>query len=440
LYEPAVFVRAACTVLELLYAGHPKLAMMAELATRLEQQAADDLLLLTDEERSSLHARLRPVADLGHGDLSVIVHSVSGNIPVAAEEARTLGAALHALEGAARPKGSVPAVVQFLAALASTRSEVYKSVWAWIDECAGRLEIAPDELARLRAGWPAAPQSQRVRVALSIVDENPRSIGRYRLSRWLHGADGRVSHKRDEGVPRSKEELSAGGEAMLAEFHEIFQSAEADVVEVEFFLPGSVINLDVDRWHVGSEASAPRVGNLFPVVIHSADRMRDGLYHAAWKKRWQVLTRSPHREAAQWMRWKDQVPPTGDLIPELSDYDALSALLADRESLCCLGLHECGELVVQITAAIQAGVPAVIWRRDGGDVAELRSLLAELADDGRLAELPTRVTDLRRRARGRREHAGSNVSLIWDDYNDRTAFIAGWQPPQVVQGADNDRT
>jgi pimeloyl-ACP methyl ester carboxylesterase len=38
LYEPAVFVRAACTVLELLYAGHPKLAMIAELAARLEQQ------------------------------------------------------------------------------------------------------------------------------------------------------------------------------------------------------------------------------------------------------------------------------------------------------------------------------------------------------------------------------------------------------------------
>lgn len=64
------------------------------------------------------------------------------------------------------------------------------------------------------------------------------------LSRWLRWDNGTISHKYDERVPRGKDELRAGGEGMLGTFHEIFQSA--GVEEVEFFLPISAINLNVD--------------------------------------------------------------------------------------------------------------------------------------------------------------------------------------------------
>ena len=224
---------------------------------------------------------------------------------------------------------------------------------------------------------------------------------------------------------------------MLGKFHEIFQSAAVE--EVEFFLPISAINLNVDMWRVGMGDYRPIVGNRFLVVIHSTDRLNDHMFHAAWKQRWTALGQARGDGSARWLRWTDGVQPSGDLIPKLRDYDVLTAMLVECGALCCLGLYESGVLLdMQVMVAAQVGVPAVLWRRDGGDVTQLRSLVSSLAANGQLSELPAKVAELRRAAAGEPEdHLGRHISLIWDSYDEREALIAGLRSPQEVQETKN---
>jgi len=432
----AVFVRAACDELTAMARSHPKLPVIQELAARLEAGAEDELRLLTDAERAALRAALLPVSGLSAGGLAVIVNSVPEVVPLAVEGADTIDALLDVLEMAATPRGEIPVLILFLAALAGRKPRVRDDVWAWIDRCAPRLGVGAEELAPLRHVTPDAGQPLRVRAALAVTEENQYSASRYQLSRWLRWDTGKISDKHDEGVLRSKDELPAGGEEMLATFHEILRSADAAVVEVEFFLPISVINLNVDMWRVGHGDYVPLVGHDFRVVTHSTDRMNDGMFHAAWKRRWAAMRQSHGSDSARWLRWADGVPPSGDLIPRLRNYDVLKKLLTDCAALCCLGLHESqSELDLQLRVAMQAGVPAVLWRRDGGDVTELRTLLSGLAASGRLTELPAEVTELRRAAAGEPDdHLGHHISLIWDDYDEQQGLIAGLQAPQDAQG------
>ena len=93
---------------------------------------------------------------------------------------------------------------------------------------------------------------------------------------------------------------------------------------------------------------------------------------------------------------------------------------------------------MQVMVAAQVGVPAVLWRRDGGDVTQLRSLVSSLAANGQLSELPAKVAELRRAAAGEPEdHLGRHISLIWDSYDEREALIAGLRSPQEVQETKN---
>jgi hypothetical protein len=434
-YDPTVFVRAACRALTTVAKPNPGLSAIENLAARLEAQPQEDLRILNDGERAALRIALRPVADLNAGDLSVIVHSMGRAVPLAAEDADTLDALLQVLEEAATSRGKAPALILFVATLADRKPQVYDDVWGWIDKCAPRLAIEATQLDHLRGkGKPtAAAEPRRLRVALSVVDEKPySSTGRYHMSRWLRWDDGRISNKRDDGVLRSMEELCPGGERMLAEFHEVMRSADADVVDVEFFLPGSALNLKVDMWRVGDGALAPRVGLLSLVVIHSSERVNSGLFHAAWKERWQALKQSHDGDSVRWLRWVDEIPSTGDLIPQTRDHTAVLAALADSRALGCLGLHDGEEpdvLAMQVSAAIQVGVPAIIWRRDGGDVTQVRTLLSDLAASGRLLELPAEIVSLRRCAASNATHPGQHLSLIWDNYDERDALIASLQYP-----------
>lgn len=167
------------------------------------------------------------------------------------------------------------------------------------------------------------------------------------------------------------------------------------------------------------------------------------MFYAAWADRWESLGQ-PHGEgAARWLRWTDGDEPSGDLIPKQArDYDVLTSMLLKCVALCCLGLQESGDLLdMQVIAAGQVGVPIVLWRRDGGDVAELRSLVSCLAAGGQLLKLPAKIAELRQAAAGEPEgHIGRHISLIWDNYDEREALAAGLASPREAQGTDNARS
>jgi hypothetical protein len=439
----AVLAQAASEVLGTMFEAHPELPLIKKLSARLEERALAEIRLLTEAERAKLRIALQPVAGISWGELAVIVNGVPKGAPVEAETAGSLEALLDVLEVATSPRGTVHVLIGFLAELAIRRPIVRDAVWAWIDECSPRLLIGPEQLAPLRGQVPGAsqPQPRRVRAVLTVIDEKPLNDVRYRLSRWLRWDDGRITNKHDEDSLRDKKDLRGGGEDLLAQFHEVLRCKDAEVAEVEFFLPMSAINLDVDVWRVGRGNYKPVVGRRFRVVIHSSDRINDGMFNDEWQRRWTAFGEPHVGDRARWLRWADAIPPSGDLVPQLRDYDVLTQTLADCPALCCLGLHEGdSELDMQLTVAFQVGIPVVLWRRDGGDVARLRTLLGDLAATGRLAELPAEITALRQEAAGKpTDHPGGHLSLIWDDYYEQETLTAGLLAPIEAQGTDDAR-
>lgn len=445
LFEPVDFVEGVREVLNTFYGDDPRLAAIAVLEQRLKSESETGLRFsLTDDQRSSLDHALAEIGDISEGDLAVLMNRVSGEVPRAAEDERTITGVIRVLEGAATPPGQVPALITFLTVLADDRPKVSGPLQSWISVFTRSQNITLDAVPSAEEQPAKAATKQRsIRAVLSIWLEKPYSTNGYQLTRWLRGDDGLVSSKHEKALLCSKKNLRSEAEAMLADFHNILNSVDGDEIGVEFLLDSSVINLNVDRWRIGNTPDAPRVGDLFPVVIHSVYRLHQGFYHAAWKERSRQLMASPNGDAARWMRWTDLAPPSGDLVPDGRDHDALTAVLATCRPLCFLGLHgsdemdEADDIIMRIHAAIQVGVPAMIWRRDRGDVTEIRTLIQELAKSGRLSELPNELIGLRLSAAGKEQHPGNHVSLIWDDYDERAALMAGLETPREAQGVAN---
>jgi hypothetical protein len=452
MFSPKKFVDAAYKAMFTMYPGlRDQLNSLGQIAKQLTDAEEQDLRkLLTKDEWDSLHVALMPAEGMDAGEVAIILNSLATDPPWIVENAGDLFATIRALEETAAPEGSLPIIIQFLSLLAVRRPAAKTSVWAWIDQLAPRLGVSPESLKQFRAVLPESLPSGQVYVGLGIEEQEDRQkqVGgprRYRVSRWLRQEGGRISHKRDEVVLLATEQLMEYGQALLGSFERILASIDADAVAVEFLLSHGVMNLYVDRWRIGTEDDLPRVGDYFSVVVRSADRLRMGWFHAHWKKRWRLFQAGPLGEnSAQWMRWNDEIPASGDLVPVSHSQEALSLALTACKTLCCLGLKEgygCNNGTPdEVAAAIHVGIPILIWRRDRGDVGDVRRFLATLASQGRLDDLPHEIIAFRQRALDQPDHPGNHLTLLWDDYDQRQFMNTALQPPIYESRGRDDHT
>lgn len=247
------------------------------------------------------------------------------------------------------------------------------------------------------------------------IDPDPIDGGQVLVSHWRQWdpAGWRPHRGADLQVPSSA--LETHVDRLIAEM-EIMLGARADAAStgelwLEFILPADLLNLPVQLWSKTPFREKIPIVVDHPLVVRSLERLRTPRLHLAWRRRWAHLTTGPVRPY-----WSQ---PSGD-----SYFTRLAAELSYDQRIMSLVLSAPPEpgnetSYREINAALQAGVPAIIWHRSDCSLAQFREAVMTMMADGALARLPERTAALRRNAiilsSTNPGHPGKELALLWDD-------------------------
>jgi vWA-MoxR associated protein C-terminal domain/Effector-associated domain 2/vWA-MoxR associated protein middle region 0 len=322
---------------------------------------------------------------------------------------------VHALGSSSSMPGAPPPLLVFLVRLAARLQEpLAAELAAWIDRIAAELGVSAAELDQIRAGpAPADAGPGRSFVVVELREDGPRP-DRYLMSVWLQhdNGHGRALHVNDD-QPLPLNLLPGQLDGVLLEFAAEGVEEIGDVT-VEFVLPKELLGHSVDQWPVVLTGDNHEIGTVYPVVVRSLERIRNPMFRARWHRRWRQLRTfgdAAKADLVQWLQWGNADHGT-----------ALAQVLAlGDESPVCLIVSfsaEAGSLPTEITAGLVAGVPVMLWCRDGRCAARFEADIPQQMYARPLLDLPALVLRLRQEAvrPGRAgEHLGRHLSLLWDD-------------------------
>jgi class 3 adenylate cyclase len=308
----------------------------------------------------------------------------------------------------AGPDG-VPPALYFLELLAEqVEADLRTQLTDWVANQVLRLglDAAMRDRRKLAVPVPSEPLLHLM-IAAEPDAIDPR---RYRLSCWRQDDPDAWPPNRIGLGEVAEAELERAVDRLVVDAEE--QWADQDIhVALEFLFPVELFHLPVHRWFKEHDSGSPRPLIFdYPIVLRSLERMRMRQWHRPWRERWRILKDDPSASRVYFCGPSDTDEPFGiDLA--LSDRLWVSVVSSTEPE------REPGR--AELTAALQSGIPVLIWH-SWATPDELRMVIEELLEDGGLADLPAR-TQAARRETFLPFSARSNVNitqhlvLLWDD-------------------------
>lgn len=320
---------------------------------------------------------------------------------------------VHRLESRIGTPGAPPPLlifVDFVAHLVDTaRSAEHHR---WIDRIGARMNVDPESLGSLCIA--ATSRLDDAPRFYFIVQLRPDGMDpdRYLMSVWLqhHRAVEEPLYRDDE--PLTLPEMLAQLPDLLGRAHA--GSGVASEMIIEFILPRSLIGDPVDQWEV-DEVFPYRLGTSYPVVVRSLDRLEKTELHSSWRHKWRRLSTNGHRENPNAVYWL--------LEPGHRSPRSMHAGLQREDATVVVAMGyppEHGQELTtdELTAALYAGVPVLLWCRDPRLRHEFETEIRDMLTGHGLMELPSQVLRLRQRADEEdnvRAAVGRHLTLLWDD-------------------------
>ncbi len=283
----------------------------------------------------------------------------------------------------------------------------------WIDEVGTRVNLSVSTLRELCL--PASVRLAEAQRFYFIVQLQPDGIdpNSYLMSVWLqqHLSVEEPLHRDD--TPITLREVAQLLPELLGQAHAALGVGSGELT-LEFVLPRSLIGHPIDQWQI-DPVFPHRLGTSYPIVIRSLDRLRSVELHGMWRSKWRWLADNGHREEPDAVYWLSG--------PGLKAPNSLRASLLRDDSLVALAMSFPPEDSFhlkhdELTAALYAGMPIVLWCRDDEMSTRFEPEIRELLGGHGLAELPTQVLQLRQKADELDElepNLGRNLTLLWDD-------------------------
>jgi hypothetical protein len=283
----------------------------------------------------------------------------------------------------------------------------------WIDRVGGRMELSATALRG--ACISSAVRLQRAHRYYFIVQLQPDGVDpdSYLMSVWLqqHLSVEEPLHRDD--TPLTISEVADLLPELLDQAHTAL-GVGAGELTLEFILPRSLISHPVDQWQV-DRVFPHRLGTSYPVVIRSLDRLRSPVLHSTWRQKWRWLTDNGHHEAPDAIHW---LPKPGIREPR-----SLRASLLSQQSVVALAMafppQDSADLAFdELSAALYAGMPVVLWCRDAELRRDFEPVIRELLNGHGLTELPAQVLQLRQKAdefENTEANLGRHLTVLWDD-------------------------
>jgi len=213
-------------------------------------------------------------------------------------------------------------------------------------------------------------------------------------------------------------------------------SGHQGAAALEIVLPRALLNLPIHRWFKERRTGSPRPLCLeYPIVVRSLERMRSPYWHRAWRRRWQSMVEDPSPARVHFVRPAD-VGESYRIDALLSDLQWVMVVLstppADRPRP---GADE-------LTAALQAGLPALVWH-PLCTPDELREIVGALVGDRDLINVPASLKAMRQYEYSRPSGTAEIVRhliLLWDDPNRLVLLDQSYgQPPRGDNADERER-
>ncbi|MFI1338432.1 hypothetical protein ACH4U7_51995 [Streptomyces sp. NPDC020845] len=382
---------------------------LAELRSAAEDLRPDEFL--TGDEHMELVALL---GTLDVVDLRVLAgydRRLRSHLPAMSTDAAHLVRAFEAA-GYRTDAAGLPVLLRFVALVAaeagsSPTPATAGDLRAWCDRVAARLRLAPQTVS---AHWSAAAHDATRRrcetawILIEVTTDAPEADpghAAYACSAWLvDPATGPQTLDYPSGYFTWRQTHQ-----LVAELLEPYVAVRSVDLAVEFFLPESHLELQVERIplrHRG--ADNVHLGTIVPVVVRCAHRHAGRRVPQQWTARWQACGKVP--TVSDERHW---------LVHDAADLFSLRDALIDRPNVGCVELTgDHLEFTPALVCCVQSGVPVLTWhrrlddRRPSGDLRHLRRSVPP-------SRLPEEVRQLRADTSLPMWSEAHHLVLLWDD-------------------------
>lgn len=310
--------------------------------------------------------------------------------------------------------GTAPKAVAFAYALAKGYSAGEspaeriraQELEAWADRCLSDFGLPP----------LSAPGIERPEATLTVrLVERAQEQESFYAEVWLRTRDGRrprrLSPSPDSApVPVSLEEARLLLEHCVGQLagapgeHGPCAGARLKVHRVEFAVPDSLLDEPFDQWKIRIRQAERTLGKVYQVVVRCLDQRygADPLWH--WSNRWKWLARQSGEDerAVFWVRDEDA---------ERLD-DLVGAWYEEAHPVCVA--VSMPQARPGVSAALDAGMPVVVWQRDTHTADQGLPSLSALLSISDVGQLPLLVKKLRIDTKVPAA-ARASVVLLWDD-------------------------
>nr|WP_042196291.1 SAV_2336 N-terminal domain-related protein [Kibdelosporangium sp. MJ126-NF4]CEL22523.1 putative serine/threonine protein kinase (regulator) [Kibdelosporangium sp. MJ126-NF4]CTQ89379.1 putative serine/threonine protein kinase (regulator) [Kibdelosporangium sp. MJ126-NF4] len=404
------------TLLAVLEQLEPGSAAMIEVRRVVTEMIFYDTI--SPEDRRQLFTLLAGVVIPDIGD---VYRLVAGEAALDLPEHTTYQELFRALETLNSASSGIPKPVVFVEHLANrVRLDLALELRRWVSVQIGKLGL-DTELVQLREQLALTQGISKPRhradayLVFQIERTGPGEEG-FRIALW------RQLDISDGWHPERTPDIHA---ATLAELKvrvaDIIESTESEwaqfepSIRLEFMLATELLNLDVDQWAWEVESRFPEpMGCRFIVNIRSLERMKARKWHRAWYVRWKELKTQ--------VLASEMVPPESTFLSRSNSHQSLRKLAAQLErspALVALVLSAPPTGTThadEISIALRAGIPLVIWHRGGDQSEEFLSTVQDLLHDTSSRHILDRVRMIRADAYGLGpDHVGANLAVMWDD-------------------------
>ncbi|MET0237246.1 MAG: hypothetical protein ABW224_21530 [Kibdelosporangium sp.] len=405
------------------------------LSTVAVRQLVVQMAPLDSWSREELRDLFALLAGIVVPDIVDVYRFVAGQAAPKIAEQTTYEEMVLALETLNAGVDGLPKPLVFIEHLAArVRLELGMKLRRWVDQQATKMNLFAEvqEVRRQlpRMSIPTAPQPRSPAYVVFLVQREGLDDD-YRLSYWRqldvsggwYPERGSDFQGRLDDVKRHVAELIEGVEAEWAKY--------VPDIRVEFVLPMTLLNLEVDQWQWEVESMLPQpMGCRFSVVVRSLERMRKPSWHRQWYARWAELEAQIYAngaiagECGYWSRSADLNSLRG-LTSFFEQHANVVALMLSVPPLPgCLD-----ELVV----GMRAGIPVAVWHRHGSQDEEFVTTVKAFLHAAGSAYLLDRVQAVRAAAFAEpdQRHPGAHLTVLWDDPR-RTVVPDRPAPPEEV--------
>ncbi|MGN9757431.1 VMAP-C domain-containing protein [Streptomyces sp. SD31] len=282
---------------------------------------------------------------------------------------------------------------------------------------AGALERWVDRFLDGRAELPDAPDIKRDDATLTVwLSEHPQRRDRFYAQIWLRTTDGRKPRRlqppEDAGslvvdMDGARDLFQESMRTLTGALTDGRQGLHVQLKRIEFAVFDDLLEEAFEEWPVQLLKEPRPIGMLYEVVVRCPAQRRSFDLPQLWSLRWNWLTRhsGPDEQATAWVADED--------VEYLNEH---LGKWRKNERLACVAVST-SPAEQGVDAALEAGMPIVVWQRDGhrGDtcVPPLNTLL-ELDKVADVMELPNAVAELRTNMHVP-PAARASVILLWDD-------------------------